>query len=111
MVLTEMTMEQVLLARGEPARNAVISPDAELWHYPGGEVAVEGWETVSVPAETFRGIRVDPESELYDPSTGERTLGTDTSWYVPEVRRSVKSDTTGKGGSRRLIQLISYDVQ
>ena len=72
---------------------------------------VKGWETVTVPAGTFRGIRVELETELFDPSTGERVPGTDTSWYVPEVRRSVKSDTTGKGGSRRLIQLISYDVQ
>ena len=72
---------------------------------------MKGWETVTVPAGTFRGIRVHLETELYDPSTGEPIPGTDTSWYVPEVRRSVKSDTTGKGGSQRVIQLLSYDVQ
>lgn len=72
---------------------------------------VKGWETVSVPAGTFRGIRVELETELYDPSTGDRIPGTDTSWYVPEVRRSVKSDTTGKGGSQRVIELLWYDVK
>ncbi len=35
----------------------------------------------------------------------------DTSWYVPEVRRSVKSDTTGKGGSERVIKLHWNDVE
>ena len=38
-VIKEMTTEQVILARGEPIRKEVIPPDAELWHYPGGEVA------------------------------------------------------------------------
>ena len=71
---------------------------------------VKGWETVSVPAGTFHGIRVELQTELYDPSTGERVPGTDISWYVPEVRRSVKSDTTGRGGSQRVIRLLSFDV-
>jgi hypothetical protein len=38
-VLKEMTMDQVLSARGEPLRKQVIPPDAALWHYADGEVA------------------------------------------------------------------------
>ncbi len=71
---------------------------------------VEGWEMVSVPAGTFRGIKVELQTELYDPSTGERIIGSDTSWYVPEVRRSVKSLMKGKAGKQRLIQLLSYEL-
>lgn len=73
--------------------------------------AVGDWETVSVPAGSFRGIRVTLETELVDPGTNERIRGTDISWYVPEVRRSVKSLTTGKGGSKGLIQLIFYELK
>lgn len=69
---------------------------------------VDQWETVSVPAGTFRAIRVSLRTELEDPSTGERTSGTDVSWYVPELRRSVKSVITGKGGSRQVIELLRY---
>jgi hypothetical protein len=71
---------------------------------------VEGWETISVPAGTFRGIKVVLQTELFDPGSGERIVGSDTSWYVPEVRRSVKSLTTGKAGRQRLIQLLSYEL-
>lgn len=71
---------------------------------------VEGWETVSVPAGTFRGIKVVLQTELFDPRNGERVSGSDTSWYVPEVRRSVKSLMTGKAGKERLIQLLSYEL-
>ena len=41
-VLTGMKQEQVLAARGEPIRRETIPPDAELWHYPEGEVAFSG---------------------------------------------------------------------
>ena len=73
--------------------------------------AVEEWETVSVPAGTFQALRVNLRTELEDPSTGERITGTDLSWYVPEVRRSVKSQTTGRDGSRRVIELQRYEVK
>jgi hypothetical protein len=72
--------------------------------------SAESWEMVSVPAGTFRAIRVSLRTELFDPISGEQITGTDVSWYVPEVRRSVKSLTTGSGDSRRLIQLLRYDL-
>ncbi len=71
----------------------------------------EGWERISVPAGSFRAIKIQLVTELFDPSTGERTRGTDTSWYVPEVRRSVKSETSGQGGRRGLIRLLHYELK
>lgn len=68
------------------------------------------WEDVSVPAGSFRAIKVSLQTQLFDPSKGETIPGTDTSWYVPEVRRSVKSATTGKDGDSRLIQLLNYEL-
>ena len=68
------------------------------------------WEDVSVPAGTFRAIKIELQTELFDPGTGERIAGSDTSWYAPEVRRSVKSLTTGKDGGRRVIQLVRYEL-
>ncbi|WP_295399484.1 caspase family protein [uncultured Thiocystis sp.] len=72
---------------------------------------VGDWEDISVPAGKFRAIKVYLKTELLDPSTGERINGTDISWYVPEVHRSVKSITTGKNGRGNLIQLISYEIK
>lgn len=69
------------------------------------------WEVVSVPAGTFHAIRVALDTVLFDPATGASVNGTDVSWYVPEVRRSVKSVTTGKDGSQGLIQLLSYQLR
>ncbi len=74
------------------------------------EGVVEGWDVVTVPAGTFRAIKVNLRTELYDPGSGERIPGTDVSWYVPEVKRSVKSVTSGQGGSRRVIELLEYSL-
>lgn len=71
---------------------------------------VENWESVTVPAGTFHGLRVVLETALLDQTTGERVVGSDTSWSVPAVRRSVQSITTGNGGSRRALQLLRYSL-
>jgi hypothetical protein len=75
---------------------------------------VGDWENVTVPAGTFRGIKVTIQTELFDRTTGKKTTGTDTSWYVPEVRRSVRSLTSAKSPegveSKQEIQLIKYDL-
>ncbi|MBF0232901.1 MAG: hypothetical protein HQK65_07665 [Desulfamplus sp.] len=68
------------------------------------------WENVSVPAGTFYAIKVVLQIEVFNPATSERINGSDTSWYVPEVHRSVKSITTGKDGKNQLIQLIEYKI-
>jgi len=69
------------------------------------------WEDVTVPAGTFHAIRVNLGTNVFNPSTGEQINGTDTSWYVPEVHRSVKSITTGKDGKRQIIQLLQYELK
>jgi hypothetical protein len=78
-------------------------------HTVAGEAG--DWDTVTVPAGTFRGIKVSLRTDLYDPSLGEHIPGTDVSWYVPEIRRSVKSITTGQGGSVRVIELLEYSLK
>jgi hypothetical protein len=76
---------------------------------------VGGWESVTVLAGTFQGIKVTIESELLDYATGEKSTGTDVSWYVPELRRSVKSQTTSRNSQgieeRQQIQLIQYALK
>lgn len=73
---------------------------------------VLGSETVTVPAGTFNAIKVITKSELVDVSNGETISGSDTSWYVPELRRSVKSETASRKPDgtedRQIIQLIEY---
>jgi hypothetical protein len=76
---------------------------------------VGGWEDVSVPAGTFKGIKVTLNSEIFVPATGKRSFGTDISWYVPELRRSVKSEMTSRNSEgiegRQLIQLREYELK
>lgn len=71
---------------------------------------VGDWEDISVPAGTFRTIRVSLSTEVLDSATGERVAGTDISWYAPQVRRSVKSITSGRDGNSRVIQLMWYQL-
>ncbi len=71
---------------------------------------VDNWDSVSVPAGTFQALRISLNTQVYDSSTGETVRGTDTSWYVPAIGRSVKSLTTGKDGSQQLLQLQSYST-
>ncbi len=76
---------------------------------------VFGWESVTVPAGTFKAIKVVTRSKLIDPDKGESTWGKDTSWYVPELRRSIKSETSSQkeGGTeeKQIIQLINHKIE
>ncbi|MFA5924462.1 MAG: ankyrin repeat domain-containing protein [Methylococcaceae bacterium] len=76
---------------------------------------VGDWENVTVPAGTFRGVKVTIQAELVDRTTGQKTTSTDTSWYVPEVRRSVRSLTSSRSPegvqSRQDLQLIRYEAE
>ena len=76
---------------------------------------VGDWEDVSVPAGKFKGIKVTVKRELLNRTTGKRSSGTDNSWYVPELRRSVKSETTSRNSEgvegRQLIQLKKYELK
>jgi hypothetical protein len=75
---------------------------------------VGAWEAISVPAGTFKGIKVTLNSEIFIPATGKKSSGTDTSWYVPELRRSVKSEMTSRNSEGiergQLIQLRQYKL-
>jgi hypothetical protein len=75
---------------------------------------VGDWENITVPAGNFRGVKVTIQTELVDRSTGLKTTGTDTSWYVPEVRKSVRSLTSSRSPdgveTKQELQLIKYDV-
>jgi hypothetical protein len=51
---------------------------------------VAGWETITVPAGTFRTIKVMIRNEVKDTQTGQITTGSDVSWYAPAAKRSVK---------------------
>jgi hypothetical protein len=73
------------------------------------------WEDVSVPAGTFRTIKISIQTELLDRATEQKSTGIDISWYAPTIRRSVKSVITSQNfqgqQERQLIQMIQYDVK
>ena len=54
------------------------------------------WENISVPAGTFRGIKITSQTEIVDRVSGQRSTGTDVSWYAPDIRRSVRSVITSR---------------
>jgi hypothetical protein len=76
---------------------------------------VGDWEDIAVPAGTFRALKITLQTELHDPSTGEISIGTDTSWYAPDMRRSVKSDMTSQNfqgqQERQVIHLLQHSLQ
>lgn len=76
---------------------------------------VGDWEDVSVPAGTFRTIKITTQTELLDRATRQKSTSTDISWYAPNVRRSVKSEVTSQNfqgnQERQLIQMIRYDLK
>jgi hypothetical protein len=76
---------------------------------------VGDWEEITVPAGTFRALKITLQTELLDPSTGETSTGTDISWYAPDVRHSVRSEITSKNvqgqQERQIIHLLHYDLQ
>jgi hypothetical protein len=76
---------------------------------------IGSWETVTVPAGSFAALKI----VLADDITENGVLiqqGQDVSWYVPAVRRTVKTEETSfnpTSGERRqrTISLIEYSVQ
>ncbi|MBF0205033.1 MAG: hypothetical protein HQK67_12190 [Desulfamplus sp.] len=75
---------------------------------------VEGWEKVSVPAGEFDALKIVLQTEVKD---GDKVnIGNDISWYVPALKRSIKSELTGKDAStgveeKKNIRLLSYHVE
>jgi len=74
---------------------------------------VEGWEKVQVPAGEYEALKIVLKTEVKD--ADNVSPGTDVSWYVPALRRSVKSELTGLDVTtgreeKRTVRLLSYHV-
>lgn len=75
---------------------------------------VEEWETVSVPAGQFDALRIVLNDDISEGGVLV-SQGQDVSWYVPEVRRSVKTEETSLTPNtgerrRRTIELVGYTL-
>ena len=75
---------------------------------------VGDWEDITVPAGTFHAIKVILNTEVVNPVTGEKSTGTDISWYAPNAKRSVKSEVTSRNEvdnteQKSIAQLISFN--
>ena len=75
---------------------------------------VEGWEKVQVPAGKFEALKIVIKTVVKDDD--KISPGTDVSWYVPALRRSVKSELTGLDVStgreeKKIVRLLSYHIQ
>lgn len=84
--------------------------DYSLRSQPGREIkisqtaTVRGWETVTVPAGSFRALRVEHAGRYTANEGGYSWSGTirETCWYAPSARRMVMReyrDTKGDGGT------------
>lgn len=111
-VLKGMTMDKVLATRGVPIRKEAIPPDAELWHYPEGEVAFAGGKVsyVSIKEPRARGTTAqqEPPDELpwktAEPQVPETSRTSDTARvHAPSDRfLALRSDPTIRRGKRLL---------
>jgi hypothetical protein len=78
-------------------------------------VKVIGWENVTVPAGTFRALRIESEGPFQRLDIGVKGTAKETAWYAPEVKRHVKwtfENWNAKG--RNLwwgLELLKYRVQ
>ncbi|MGH8644490.1 MAG: ankyrin repeat domain-containing protein [Gammaproteobacteria bacterium] len=76
---------------------------------------VGDWENVSVPAGKFRAIKITTQTALLDGASGQRSTGTDISWYAPDTRRSVKSLVTSRNmegnAEEQFIQIVRYELK
>ncbi len=75
---------------------------------------VEKWEKVRVPAGEFEALKIVLKTEVKNDN--KISSGTDVSWYVPALRRSVKSELSGLNTSsgrmeKKIIRLLSNHIQ
>lgn len=82
-------------------KNALVSGEAV------GSVA--GWETVTVPAGTFRALKVMQKGVWRRLDSGVSHVQEIAFWYVPEVKRWVKLEATNPS-SKLVEELISYSL-
>ena len=70
------------------------------------DIKVVGWEDVTVPAGTFRALRLEAQGTVYRYDLRGSGKLSSTLWYSPEVRRWIKSDfsSSARGFRRELVQ-------
>jgi hypothetical protein len=73
------------------------------------EGEVRGWETVTVPAGSFRALRI-VSRENYRYVFGMKGLGIRTLWLAPEVRHPVKFSYLYEGKMIQDYELEAYQV-
>jgi hypothetical protein len=73
---------------------------------------VGNWENITIPAGTFRAIKIISKTTVLNNKTGVVTKGTDLSWYSPDVGRSILSEITSDNpdGSieKQTAKLVAY---
>ncbi len=79
------------------------------------KVRVIGWETVAVPAGTFRALRIESEGSFQRTDIAVSGSAKETAWYAPEVKRYVKwtfENSTFRGRNQWWgLELMEYKVQ
>jgi hypothetical protein len=73
------------------------------------------WENITVPAGTFHAIKISLNTEVINSVTGEKSTGSDISWYALDVKRTVKSEVTSRNEidsteQKSVAQLISFNA-
>jgi hypothetical protein len=78
-------------------------------------VKVKGWETIEVPAGTFRALRIEVDGTFQRLDTSVSGKARNVIWYAPEVKRWVKwtyEDETFRGrGNWEGFELIEYRLR
>ncbi len=79
------------------------------------KATITNWESITVASGTYSGLKISSTTEVLDPLTGLKTTGTDTTWYVPELRKSILSKTTQTNSNglseEEVIQLLNYKIE
>jgi hypothetical protein len=73
-------------------------------------VRVVGWEEVSVPAGTFRALRIEAAGTFQRLDVAVRGPERRVCWYVPEIKRSVKC-TYEESHTSRGEELVAFELR
>jgi serine protease Do len=92
-------------------------PGVPAWLY---RTQVQDWEQVTVPAGTFRALRVKVDGRRESPPSGQAFVTGEfliTAWYAPEVKRIVRLEHRVKSGAfssrgqlvaEEVVELLAY---
>jgi hypothetical protein len=77
---------------------------------------VGGWEDITVPAGTFRALRVQVDNSCYYNGVDAGACGQqDRVWYSPQLKRHVRLERrTNKGayaGTHMVEELLEYHIK